>query len=121
MAPETLSPRLFEAALELFQARGYSAVTLAEIAVAAGCPLEDLYRHYPRKERFVIKLYERLASDLEARVPELPAGTVGERFAVILRAKLALLRPHREFYRSIFAAALTTRALIVYPGSTSRP
>ena len=64
----------------LREPRGTPRVTPADVAAAAGCPLDDLYRHFPRKERFVLKLYERLAADLEGRVPELPAGTVAERF-----------------------------------------
>jgi len=106
MAHDTTPGRLFETALQLFGSRGYVAVTLADIAAAATCPLDDLYRHFPRKERFVLKLYERLAADLEACVPELPTGTVAERFAILLRAKLKLLDPHWSLFKSLTPAAL---------------
>ena len=106
MAHELTAGRLFETALGLFASRGYAVVTPADVAEAAGCPLDDLYRHFPRKERFVLKLYERLASDLESRVPELPAGTVAERFAVLVRTKLALLEPHWGLFKSLLPSAL---------------
>lgn len=106
MPHDTTAGRLFETALALFTQHGYAAVTPADVATAAALPLDDLYRHFPRKERFVLKLYERLASDLEARVPELPTGTVAERFAVLVRAKLALLEPHWPLFTSLLPAAL---------------
>lgn len=117
MAADALAVRLLEEALTQFQARGYAAVTPAEIAAAAGCSLDDLYRHFPRKERFIVKLYERLASDLEGRVPELPTGTIARRFAVLLQAKLALLQPHRTLFQSLVPAALdpTNRLAVLGP------
>jgi AcrR family transcriptional regulator len=79
--------RLFATALRLFQQRGYPSVTLTDIAAEAGVHAEELFRHFPRKERFVFRLYERLAADLEAGAAELPAGTVAERAAAVLGAR----------------------------------
>lgn len=98
--------RLFETALSLFVERGYADVAVGEIAAAAGVGLDELYRRFPRKERFILKLYERLAGDLEARVPELPSGSVSVRFGAIVGAKLRLLAPHWPLYLSILPAAL---------------
>jgi pyoverdine/dityrosine biosynthesis protein Dit1/AcrR family transcriptional regulator len=98
--------RLFAAALRLFRQRGYPAVTLAEIAAEAGLPAEELFRHFPRKEQFILRLYERLAADLEAGAAELAAGTVAERAAAVLRRKLDLLAPHVELFHPLVAAAL---------------
>lgn len=106
MTHDLTAGRLYETALGLFVSRGYPAVSPADIAATSACSLEDVYRHFPRKERFVLKLYEQLASDLEARVPELPAGTIAERFAVLLRAKLALLHPYWGLFKSLLPAAL---------------
>lgn len=103
--PDLAPQRLFEIALKLFQAQGYPNVTPAEIAAEAGVPLDELYRHYPRQERFVFKLYERLALDLEACVPELPSGTVAQRFSYAMQRKLALLMPHWELFRSLIPVA----------------
>jgi pyoverdine/dityrosine biosynthesis protein Dit1 len=119
MAHDLTAGRLFETALGLFASRGYAAVTPADVAAAAGCPLDDLYRHFPRKERFVLKLYEQLAADLEARVPELPAGTVAERFAVLVRAKLALVAPHWGLYKSLLPAALDPDDRLAVLGRTA--
>jgi pyoverdine/dityrosine biosynthesis protein Dit1 len=106
MSQGLMIERLFEAAMDLFASRGYTAVTPADVAAAAGCPLDDLYRHYPRKERFALTLYERLATELEACIPELPAGTVADRFAAAVRAKLALLAPYLDVLKSLLPAAV---------------
>lgn len=98
--------RLFAAALKLFQLRGYGQVDMTEIAAEAGLPVEELFRHFPRKERFILRLYERLATDLESCVGELGNGTVAERAAAVLRRKLELLEPHVELFRPLVAAAL---------------
>ncbi|WP_439621979.1 L-tyrosine/L-tryptophan isonitrile synthase family protein [Gemmata sp.] len=119
MPHDLAAGRLFEEAIALFASRGYAAVTPADIAAAAGCPLDDLYRHFPRQERFVLKLYEQLASDLESRAAELPVGTVAERFAVLLRGKLALLDPHWELLRSLLPVALDPRNRLAVFGPTS--
>ncbi|MFM9965606.1 MAG: L-tyrosine/L-tryptophan isonitrile synthase family protein [Planctomycetaceae bacterium] len=95
MPNSAAAERLFEIASLLFRERGYPNVTLNDIALAAGCAADELFRHFPRKEGFVLRLYEALANELEAEVGCLPAGTMQTRFHTILRAKLALAQPHR--------------------------
>jgi pyoverdine/dityrosine biosynthesis protein Dit1/AcrR family transcriptional regulator len=77
---------------------------MRELADAAGCALDEVYRLFGRKEAIVLALYHRLAVDLEERVVELPAGTIAERFHSIMTAKLALSVPHRKLLRSLLAA-----------------
>ena len=100
------SERLFHTAMAAFRERGYATVTPAEIAEAAHCSLEDLYRHFPRKEYFILRLYEQLAQELKERVAELPTGTLSERFRVIMQAKLDLSAEHADWLRYLLPAML---------------
>ncbi|MEM9650490.1 MAG: helix-turn-helix domain-containing protein [Actinomycetota bacterium] len=52
------------AALELFEARGFAAVTVAEIAEEAGMAASTIYRHFETKEAIV--LWDEHDADLEA-------------------------------------------------------
>jgi pyoverdine/dityrosine biosynthesis protein Dit1/AcrR family transcriptional regulator len=106
MSIDLLAQKLFACALDLFGQRGYPAVTFPDVAAAAGCPVDDVYRRFPRKESFVLRLYEQLAADLESRAPELPAGTVAERFCFAVRAKLAMVEPHRALFQCLLSSIL---------------
>ena len=113
--------RLFATAIRLFQQRGYPAVTLADVAAEAGCSAEHLFRHFPRKEQFIFRLYERLAADLEVCGAELPAGTIAQRAAAVLRRKLDLLMPHVELFRPLAATAFDpTQRLAILGRDTDR-
>jgi pyoverdine/dityrosine biosynthesis protein Dit1 len=87
--------RLLEAAIELFGERGYTATTFGEIAARAGVSTGLACRYFPTKEHFALALYARLASELARAAVEMPEGTIADRFAAVLRAKLELLEPHR--------------------------
>src|SRR5262249_59325329 len=97
---------LLERGLSLFDTHGYHAVSVRQLADAAGCELEQLYRLFGRKEGIVLALYHRLAVDLEARVAELPAATIADRFAAIMNAKLSLIASHRRTFRALLAAII---------------
>jgi AcrR family transcriptional regulator len=62
--PGTTSGRLVEAALALFGARGYDAVSVVEIAAAAGVTTGALYHHFENKAG----LYILVRADVEQRV-----------------------------------------------------
>lgn len=55
-------------AVRLFTDRGYDAVTVADVAVAAGVSAMTVYRHFPTKEDLVL-------------VPNQPAELIAERLA----------------------------------------
>lgn len=95
---------ILEAALGLFEKKGYAATTLRDIAAAADVSLGLTYRYFRSKEDLVLALY----ADISARVTakKLPEGTVAERFAALMEHKLRILAPHRESFGALLAAAL---------------
>jgi len=109
-APLSTRRGLLDAGLALLAERGYSAVSVADMAAAAGQPLAEAYRHFGSKNDFVLGLYQRVHDDLEARVPDLPAGPLALRFQALVRHKLALLGPHYRLLRSQLAALLDADA-----------
>ena len=107
-APTIPSARraLLDAGLRLFETQGFSNVSLADIAAAAGQPLAGLYRHFGAKSDFVLGLYQRIHDELEARVPDLPPGPLAARFQALVLLKLELLAPHQRTLRAQMAALL---------------
>jgi pyoverdine/dityrosine biosynthesis protein Dit1 len=97
---------LLDVGLHLLETQGFEAVSLAEIAQAAGQPVAEVYRHFGSKNDFVLGLYQRIHDDLEAGAPDLPAGPLALRFQAFMQAKLALLAPHQRLLRSQMAALL---------------
>src|SRR5262245_61657425 len=102
--------RVLEAALEVFAERGYEATTFKHIAAKAGLAVGLTCRYFPVKEMLALALYDRLAEQFEAWVTELPEGSLAVRFEAAMRAKLALIEPHRRVLGSLVARALDPEA-----------
>ena len=97
---------LLDTGLQLLETHGFEAVSMADIALAVGQPLGEVYRFFGSKSDFVLGLYQRIHDDLEARVPDLPAGPLAVRFQALVRVKLSLLVPYHRLLRSQMAALL---------------
>jgi AcrR family transcriptional regulator len=59
---------LLKASLELFAARGYDAVSVRDIAKAAGVSEAALYKHYKGKEDMALYIFSAIATDYTARL-----------------------------------------------------
>jgi len=79
---------------------------LAEATERARCDLETARLFYPRDSDLVVALHERLATELEARVVDLPVGSMAERFAATMRLRLRTMAPYRSALRTLMAALL---------------
>src|SRR5215207_5815751 len=107
-AERRIRQRLLEAATPLLAERGLSGELLRQTA-AAGCTLERARVFFGRDEELVLALYVRLATELEARVPELPEGALAERFRSAMLTKLSLVAPYRDALTALLATALDPR------------
>jgi AcrR family transcriptional regulator len=78
--------RVREAALKLFAARGFAAVSMREIAGEVGVQAAALYNHFPNKQALLADLMRAHMEDLlaawdaEQRTSEMPEAAL-ERFA----------------------------------------
>ncbi len=66
MKQEDTRRRILDQALELFAARGYDAVSVGEIAKAAGIKAPSLYNHFPSKQAIFDALIASTAARYEA-------------------------------------------------------
>ena len=104
-----LRRRLLEAAARILPHAGLQAGLLERAAVQAGCSPEEARVFFGRDEELVLAIYARLATDLESRVLELPAGTIGERFRAVMHHKFAAAAPYREALAALTATLLDPR------------
>ena len=111
--------RVLEAASALFAEKGYDATSINEVARRAEVSVGLACRYFPSKEHLALALYDRLAVELEGAASELPEGLMAERFAHAMRAKLALLAPHRRALVALVARALdpASRAAVLGPAA----
>ncbi|HEX8336373.1 MAG TPA: L-tyrosine/L-tryptophan isonitrile synthase family protein, partial [Pyrinomonadaceae bacterium] len=108
-ADRRVRQRLLEAAMPLLAEQGLTGALLPQAAAAAGCPLERARLFFGSDEELVLALYLRLAMELEASVPELPEGTIAERFRSAMLTKLSLVAPYRDALKALLSAALDPR------------
>lgn len=98
--------RLLHSALALFAERGYAATSMRDIASHAGVSPGLAYKYHPSKEALAMALYGRIAERFSARAPDLPEGTVAQRFAAAIGVKLDLITPHRSALRALVSRSL---------------
>jgi AcrR family transcriptional regulator len=111
--------RVQEAALELFEARGFAAVTIEEIAAAAEVGPATVYRHFGTKERIVLwddydpELFREIAERLPGR-PVLDAvldGLIAALGPVYARDGARILRRSRLAFAIPAVAAVAAADL----------
>jgi len=114
--------RALDAFLSLVGERGYAAVTLCDVAEAAGLGLAELYRLYPDKPAMVAGLLARIDADVLAGVPRHrdPEETARDRLFDVLMRRYDSLKPHRDAWRSLRAAALRDPVLALSLASSVR-
>jgi len=134
---ETTRARIAEAAHELFFARWYDDVTLADVAQLAGVSGQTVINHFGGKEQLFAVAVERAGEELQARRYRARPGDVGGAIAALvddyeitgdatirllaLEERLPAVQPamalgragHREWVETMFAAPALTAELVV--------
>lgn len=72
--PEKVRLRLQEAALKLYQTRGYEDTTAADIAAEAGVTQRTFFRHFSDKREVLFKGEDEFISTLTSAVASVPSG-----------------------------------------------
>ena len=92
--PQSTKGRVLLACLQLFNERGVSNVTTAEIAATVGINQGNLYYYFKRKEQIVVALFDEFE---QVFVPKSAFGMSEDRIARLRerhRLALAALRRH---------------------------
>ena len=101
-----------DAALGLFAARGYAAVTVADICEAAQIAPRTFFRYFPTKEDLLAEPAREMAAHVAASIANAPAGLDD---AEVLRSAMRSLGEHvvahRERLAGHFAVAAEASAV----------
>lgn len=76
--------RIFEAAMRLFEERGYRETTVADICAAADVARATFFLHFPLKSALVLELSRAMAGDWAAHRAALPKATPSETLRQLL-------------------------------------
>ncbi len=98
--------QLVRVGLQEFSRRPYDAVSIDEIAAAAGVSKGLLYHYFPSKRDFYIAVIEAAATELrEVTEPEPELGEI-ERLRASLDAYLAYVQQHAEAYVALMRGGI---------------
>lgn len=91
--PRPLSPRakanrdrIYTAAIELIRARGYDAVTMTDIATAAGVARASVFNHFPAKLAFLGEWFERFTRQVLHEASQQTGNSAWTRLCFVLEA-----------------------------------
>ncbi len=98
--------RLLEEAERLFRNKGFDAVTVEEIAIAADVAKGTFFNYFESKEILLGELlYSRIQSLLTA--PPAPEAPADERIRILFQTLWEELTPYRHLARRMFAHAMS--------------
>ena len=111
-----------DAFLGLVAEKGFAAVTLRDVAGAAGLGLADLYRLYPDKTTLVAAFVARVDAEVLAGTPNQgdPEETARDRLFDTMMRRYDALRPHKAVLGVIRAAAARDPLLLLALGPAMR-
>jgi AcrR family transcriptional regulator len=101
---ELTERKILDAALEMFNSKGFEEATMRDIAAAAGVATGAAYYYYPSKDAIVLAFYERSCREMQPRIEEALASEKGgleDRLKTLIRVKLAYFAPHRKVLRAL--------------------
>lgn len=103
---------LIRAALTLFQERGYSSVSVNEIAAASGVSAPSIYNYFGSKEKLLYKCVRVLMRDTNKTMIELFEGTDSFKERLLQAVKLCAEQPRQLLVEQFSAAALEDKAML---------
>jgi len=119
---ETSRAAIFNAALELFQERGYEATTMRVIADRAGVSLGSSYHYFPSKEHLVLEFYRHTHELHRGVIAQLLSRErdLGARLLGAVRAIVVTLEPYHAVAGSIFSTVANPTSPVNPFGSTAK-
>ena len=115
---EATRQRLFRAAVDLMDERGFEATTLREIAGRAGVSHALIYKYFPSKPAVVMALYDSLTRAFIDGV-RLPRARWRTRSMAAIRGSLLALEPHRKALQGATSLLIGTGEQSLFSRGTS--
>jgi AcrR family transcriptional regulator len=90
--------RILVAAAALGAARGFDAISLADIGAEAGIVGSGVYRHFDSKTAILVAMADRVMDRLMSRAAEIIAAGLGEResLTLLVRDHIEVAQTHRD-------------------------
>ena len=97
--------RILEAALKIFQERGFEGATMREIAVEAEVATGAAYYYFESKDAIVMAFYERAQGEMHATIEAAldESTTLEARLKAIVETKLEYFAPNRKLLGALSA------------------
>lgn len=120
---ETSRAAILDAALDLFQERGYEATTMRAIAARAGASLGSSYHYFPSKEHLVLEFYRHTHElHLAAITPLLRRERdLSTRLRGAVRAVIVTCEPFHTVAGSIFSTVANPASPLNPFGAAAKP
>ena len=104
--------QIVAAAFELFVERGYTDVTMEEVARAAGVSRSTAYRRFPTKDDVVLEVARRWLDAFDGAVVDLPAETpLVDAMSAVILAVARHIDANQPIVRTAYAILETAPAL----------
>ncbi len=119
---EETRSRILEAALSVFQERGFAQATMREIAAEAGVAVGAAYYYFDSKDALVMAFYERAQEEMhrETEAALDKAKTLEARLRAIISAKFRYFAPNRRLLGALSAHTDPDHPLSPFSGETAR-
>lgn len=119
---EETRSRILEAALSVFQERGFAQATMREIAAEAGVAVGAAYYYFDSKDALVMAFYERAQEEMhrETEAALDRAKTLEARLRAIISAKFRYFAPNRRLLSALSAHTDPDHPLSPFSSETAR-
>ena len=119
---EETRSRILEAALSVFQERGFAQATMREIAAEAGVAVGAAYYYFDSKDALVMAFYERAQEEMhrETEAALDRAKTLEARLRAIISTKFRYFAPNRRLLGALSAHTDPDHPLSPFSSETAR-
>ena len=107
---QSVRPRIVTTAASLFRQRGYPAVDMAEIALAAALSLPQCRQLFPSKLSIADAIYAEHVDDLVKFIDQLAPGQMADRYHAVLSHAVESMAVDRAALAALFGAAMVEDA-----------
>ena len=101
--------KLLEAAVELFDEKGFSRATMREISDRAGLSAGTIYKYFPNKDKIFHAYFDDKVDELIEVLKEIEdfdSYSLKEKLQSLIETQLELFTPDRDFVQMAFRALL---------------